>query len=236
MSQNNDFEMLLVKDKGEYYEVSGTTYSNALLQETNYEVLKATIRTIDICKKELQNGNRILISKNHEFPEVQPHELIVSKLCSLDAKKQLAINSISNKIHQLLISASVIDVIEYMNSYMQLLSYGIFITDENRDDMYFKIIDDAQSAEMPKEPGVDATFEQQEEFFKKKSEYDNCQKRMQILEKYLNSYDKIIDLKRNNDMLVDAKSKILAAQSEEQLQKMLNDFDLALRITEFVKC
>lgn len=42
----NDFELLLVKDKGTYWEVTGTTYSNALLANPTLVTVRASFLAV----------------------------------------------------------------------------------------------------------------------------------------------------------------------------------------------
>jgi hypothetical protein len=44
---NNNFELLLVKDQHNFWEVIGITYSNAMLVEPNCTTLRATLFTIE---------------------------------------------------------------------------------------------------------------------------------------------------------------------------------------------
>ena len=50
---------------------------------------------------------------------------------------------------------------DYLNCYMKLLSAGIFISDKNREDKYFEIIEAAQECEEPSELTENSTFEEE---------------------------------------------------------------------------
>jgi hypothetical protein len=53
----------------------------------------------------------------------------------------MAINEISSRLHQALFSISVIDLMDYLECYVTLLNAGYYITDQNREDKYFEIIE-----------------------------------------------------------------------------------------------
>jgi len=96
---NHNFELLLVKDKGDHWEVIGITYSNAMLVEPDCSTLRATLFTIEDCKKALSEGKRITISKATEYSEVQPKDLVIETASELDRCKQMAVNEIAARIH-----------------------------------------------------------------------------------------------------------------------------------------
>ena len=84
---DHNFELLLVKDKGNFWQVIGITYSNAMLVEPDCSTLRATLFTIEDCKKALTEGKIITLSKAHEYSEVQPNDLIIEVIDELDRYK-----------------------------------------------------------------------------------------------------------------------------------------------------
>ena len=59
---------------------------------------------------------------------------------------------------------NIIDAMDYLNCYMKLMAAGIFITDSNREDKYFEIIEAAQENEEPAPLKEDATFEEEQNY------------------------------------------------------------------------
>ena len=218
---DHNFELLLVKDQGNFWQVQGITYSNAMLVEPDCSTLRATLFTIEACKKALSEGKKITISKVQEYSEVKPTDLVIQAISDLDRCKQMAINEISARMHQALFSASIVDLMEYLNNYICLLNAGYFITDANREDKYFDVIEASQECEEPEALKEDATFEQEQEYIEKKQKYDIAQFNLNTLEKYLNSYDKLMQLKHNKDFLTETRNKIEESTTIEDVEQQL---------------
>jgi len=233
---DHNFELLLVKDQGNFWQVLGITYSNAMLVEPDCSTLRATLLTIEDCKKALAAGKKITICKTLEYPEVQPKDLVIEALDDLARCKQMAINEVSARMHQALFTVSVIDLMDYLNNYVSLLNAGYFITDANREDKYFEVIEASQECEEPEKLDENATFEQEQEYIEKKQKYDIAQHNLNTLEKYLNSYDKLIHLKHITDFLTETRKNIENATTVDEVKKQLNIYHSNLENYKIVKC
>ena len=224
MNKQKHFELLLVKDQSEFWEVIGITYSNAMLIEPDCSTLRASIFAIEECKNALMNGKKITISKITEYSEVQPSDLIIDVIDEVTRHKQMAINEVSARLHQALFAVSVIDLMDYLNCYINLLNSGYYITDKNREDKYFEIIEASQEIEEPEPLKEDASFEEEQNYIEQKQKYDNVQNDLLVLEKYLNAYDKLISLKRTTDFLTETRKKIENSSSIEEIDKHIKIF------------
>ena len=218
---DHDFELLLVKDQGNFWEVIGITYSNAMLVEPDCATLRATLFAIEDCKKALSEGKKITVSKKTEFSEVQPKDLVIESVDELSRHKLMAINEVAARMHQALFAVNVIDLMDYLNNYVALLNAGYYITDANREDKYFEVIEASQECEEPAALKDDATFEQEQEYIEKKQKYDNAQFNLNTLEKYLNSYDKLANIKHISDFLTETRKKIEDANSIEEVNDIM---------------
>ena len=232
---DHDFELLLVKDQGNFWEVIGITYSNAMLVEPDCATLRATLFAIEDCKKALSEGKKITVSKKTEFSEVQPKDLVIEIVDELSRHKQMAINEVAARMHQALFAVNVIDLMDYLNNYIALLNAGYYITDANREDKYFEVIEASQECEEPEALKDDATFEQEQEYIEKKQKYDNAQFNLNTLEKYLNSYDKLTQLKHITDFLTETRKKIEEASTIEDVQQIINVYKTNLSNYKMVK-
>ena len=232
---DHDFELLLVKDNGNFWEVIGITYSNAMLVEPDCATLRATLFAIEDCKKALSEGKKITVSKKTEFSEVQPKDLVIEAVDELSRHKQMAINEVAARMHQALFAVNVIDLMDYLNNYVTLLNAGYYITDANREDKYFEVIEASQECEEPEALKDDATFEQEQEYIEKKQKYDNAQFNLNTLEKYLNSYDKLTQLKHITDFLTETRKKIEEASTIEDVQQIINVYKTNLSNYKMVK-
>ena len=218
---DHDFELLLVKDQGNFWEVIGITYSNAMLVEPDCATLRATLFAIEDCKKALSEGKKITVSKKTEFSEVQPKDLVIESVDELSRHKLMAINEVAARMHQALFAVNVIDLMDYLNNYVTLLNAGYYITDANREDKYFEVIEASQECEEPEALKDDATFEQEQEYIEKKQKYDNAQANLSTLEKYLNSYDRLSNIKHISDFLTETRKKIEDANSIEEINDIM---------------
>ena len=232
---DHNFELLLAKDQGNYFEVIGITYSNAMLVEPDCSTLRATLFAIEECKKALAEGKKITISKTQEYSEVQPKDLVIEAVDELSRHKQMAINEVAARMHQALFAVNVIDLMDYLNNYVTLLNAGYYITDANREDKYFEVIEASQECEEPEALKDDATFEQEQEYIEKKQKYDNAQFNLNTLEKYLNSYDKLTQLKHITDFLTETRKKIEEASTIEDVQQIINVYKTNLSNYKMVK-
>jgi hypothetical protein len=56
---------------------------------------------------------------------------------------------------------SVVDIFGFISGFSRLADHGVFITDENREEKYFNIIDTVQQIEMPTELSENATYSEE---------------------------------------------------------------------------
>lgn len=231
---NHNFELLLVKDKGDHWEVIGITYSNAMLVEPDCSTLRATLFTIEDCKKALSEGKRITISKATEYSEVQPKDLVIETASELDRCKQMAVNEIAARIHQAIFAVNVIDLMDYLDSYINLLNAGYFITDANREDKYFEVIEASQECEEPAPLKEDATFDEEQKYIEAKRKYDTAQANLSTLEKYLNSYDTLTAIKSKIKFFTDARKKVEDAQTIEDVELQMKIYRSNLKNYQMV--
>jgi hypothetical protein len=218
---DRDFELLLVKDIGNSYELIGVTYSTALHVDPSLTTLKATMLTIQKAKQYLKEGINIIIPKVTKFSEVQLDELIISNEDEISKLKRCVINEINARMHQSIIGVSLIDAMTYMNNYLKLLNMGYCITDENREDKYFEIIEQSQSVEPPTPLDPENyTFEDEQRYIEEQKKYDTAQNTLSTLEKYLNAYDNLTKIQNICNILTESKEKIDSAQSKEEIEQI----------------
>lgn len=224
---DRDFELLLVKDIDTVYELVGITYSTALSVDPSLKTLKGSLLTIEKAKRCIQDGVYVTIPKTLKFSEVQPDELITNEEDGISRAKRCVCNEINARMHQMIIGVSLIDAMNFMNNYLKLLNMGFYITDENREDKYFEIIEQAQSVEEPEPLSGEYTFEDEQEYIEKRKKYETSQNTLSILEKYLNSYDNLTKIQNVCNILNESKEKIEEASTEDEIlevrEKYMNE-------------
>ncbi|MBP5784736.1 MAG: hypothetical protein J6W16_04035 [Methanobrevibacter sp.] len=96
-----------------------------------------------IVDEALKQGKKILIPKDLLYSEVTPNDIFVQNDNELEVAKRAAKKYVLNLMNGNVTRINVLNVIDYMQCYMKLMNAGIFITDENREDKYFEIIEAA---------------------------------------------------------------------------------------------
>lgn len=157
--------------------------------------------------------------------ETKPTNIeIVENKDPVVAAKNLALLDITNLINQNVFQMSIIDTMDFLNSYMRLLNYGIFITDENREDKYFEIIDSAQTVEEPEPLNEDSSFEEEQDYIEKKRAYDIAQDKLRTLETYLNAYDKLSKVKFVDNLLNKSKEEVIKSSTVEDVESAVKEY------------
>ena len=215
-----DTEVLLVNDLNDKYQICGITYSNAP-KSSDLITVKASKLALDATKYYLQNNKKVVFSKLHPFPEVVPSDLVVVEDSDIESARRLALNDINNRMQQNIFDVCIIDAMDYLNCYMKLLAAGIFITDSNREDKYFEIIESAQTNEKPNELPENATFEQEQEYLEKLKLYNQSQENLSTLETYLNAYDKLARINFMHKILNNAKNDVMNATTIGEIHKSI---------------
>lgn len=94
-----------------------------------------------------------------------------------------------------------------MTAFSRLADRGVFITDENREEKYFEVIDKAQQAEAPADLPEGASYAEEQSYLEKKRKYAFAQSTLEALEQYLVVYDNVKGLyafdRKVRDMLAE---------------------------------
>lgn len=215
------FELLLAIDKTDHFEIVGITYSDAMCVEPGSVLLRASLLAVEKAKAALKAGKKITVSKTTFESELLPADLVVADVGELERRKLEAVNEVAARMHNLLISISILDLMEYLDTYVKLLNAGYFVTDATREDTYFKLIEDAQSCEEPGELREDCSYEEEVAYAEAKKKYELAQANLTTLEQYLNAYDKLSSLRNTADFLSSTREKINAAATPEELDETL---------------
>lgn len=216
----NDLQVLLIKDILTKYQVVGITNLVDYVQTSN-NFLFASKKALQIVSKALMDGESIFISKNINKNEVQPDDLEIEQIPPIERCRNIALSKIIKLINRNILSINIIEAMDFLNCYMKLLNAGIFITDSNREDKYFEIIEAAQENDEPEQLKENSTFEEEQNYIEKKRKYDIAQDNLSTLEKYLNAYDKLSKINFTNSLLNKIHTRILEATSEDQINKIL---------------
>lgn len=221
-----DIQELVVKsiDEKTWKVVGLIGLNEQIIFDSSMAKIPASKNTIIIVKELLLKGKEIFISKSITRSEVLPNDLVIKETDDLQCFKNLALQEINNAMQYNVYGVSVLECFDYLTCYMKMLANGIFITDENREDKYFEIIEAAQTCEMPDDLKNDASFEEEQEYFKKKQAYDTAQSNLKNLEQFLNAYDKLSKINYVHNKLSKVKTAISNSSSIDEVKQHIQDF------------
>ena len=217
-----ELQVLIINEQPTQYQVIGIANAVDYIKTTN-RFLFASKNALSLVNDALLNGNQIFINKNSIInkKEVTPDDLQIIVMSGIEKKRNVALTEILKLANKNIFAVNVIEAMDFLNCYMKLLNAGIFITDQNREDKYFEIIEAAQENEDPEPPSENATFEEEQTFIENKRKYDVAQENLSTLEKYLNAYDKLAKINFTNTFLNNIKDEILSAETEDQIDEIL---------------
>lgn len=220
------FELLKASKEGDKFRIIGTMYSDELNTDEHNTVLRASMFTIEKVKQLLAEGKEVFLPEISKFVEYQIDELIVTdNQTELDIAKNKYLIVLNNKLRNILVSIKFLDMFRFMNSYMVLLNSGIYITDQNRNDVYMDIFNKYATVEEPEPISDDTTFEEAKEYIKKKDEYTKAKEILTNLETYMNEYENILSISNINNVLQEAEKAIRNCQTMEEFNKVSKEYD-----------
>lgn len=220
------FELLKASKEGDKFRIIGTMYSDELNTDEHNTVLRASMFTIEKVKQLLAEGKEVFLPEISKFVEYQIDELIVTdNQTELDIAKNKYLIVLNNKLRNILVSIKFLDMFRFMNSYMVLLNSGIYITDQNRNDVYMDIFNKYATVEEPEPISDDTTFEEAKEYIKKKDEYTKAKEILTNLETYMNEYENILSISNINNVLQEAEKAIRNCQTIEEFNKVSKEYD-----------
>lgn len=227
------FELLTAKKEGDKFRIIGTIYSDEL-DSDEHTVLRASMFTIEKVKQLLAEGKEVFLPEISKFVEYQIDELIIAdNQTELDIAKNKYLVVLNNKLRNILISVKFLDMFKFLNSYMVLLNSGIYITDQNRNDVYMDIFNKYATVEEPQPISEETTFEEAKDYIKKKDEYTKAKEILSNLENYMNEYENILSISNMNNAIQEAEKAIRQCQTLEEFDKVskeqnkkLNDFNI----------
>lgn len=219
-------ELLIAEENDESFKIVGTQQIDKPVVDSSKSLLKASTKTVEIVKASLSEGKVVYVPKSITNNEVVPSDLVIAESDNpLVIAKNIAKSDITNLINQNVFGISIIDAMDYLNCMMKLMSVGIFITDENREDKYFEIIETAQTTEEPAPIGPESTFEEEQQYIEQKRKYDQAQTNLATLEKYLNAYDKLSKIKFINDLLNTSKDRVDNSKTTEEVFDAVKEYN-----------
>jgi hypothetical protein len=228
---NLDFintEALIVEpdQQGGFYSVVGVAGGEVMTSNPRYKALRASRMALQIAKNALGAGKAVKVPTKTPLDEVLPSDLVVADAGDeLEAAKRVAASEINSAITQNAVCASAIDAFGFIAAFSRLADHGVFITDENREEKYFEVIDKAQQTENPAEPLSGASYAEEQEYLDKKKKYAFAQSTLEALEQYLVEYDRIKPIYYFDKKAREAVSEVFASQTVEEVSAAKAKFE-----------
>lgn len=226
-----DTEVLVVQpsDANGYYNVVSVSYGNTLAADSRYKAVRASRLALDIAKNALKAGKAVSVPAKVDGPEVRPVDVVISDAGDeLTVAKRVLSNEINAAIGQNSAGATAVDVFGFLTAFSRLADHGVFITDENREEKYFEVIDKAQQTEAPADLPEGASYADEQAYLDKKRKYAFAQSTLEALEQYLVSYDKIKSMYSFDKKLREMAAEADAAQTVEEVEAVRAKFEPAV--------
>ena len=202
------------------------SYGNTLAVDSKYKIVRASRFALDIVKNALKAGKAVRVPTKIDGPEVRPVDIIIVDAGDeLSISKRVLINDINMAIGQNALGISIIDVFGFLSAFSKLADHGVFITDENREEKYFEVIDKAQQITMPADLPDGASYADEQAYLDQKRKYAFAQSTLEALEQYLVSYDKVRGMYSFDKKLREISVEADTAQSTEELQAIREKFE-----------
>jgi len=134
------YDVTEVKDLGGSYRAISVGKSDMAFIEPGRNHIKISALCAEKIREELKKGSEVLIPKGVER-EIIPMDLIINETDPLTVAKGVAIAKIRSKVDGHMAAFSALEFYRFFVIHMRLLDRGFFITDENREEQYLKIID-----------------------------------------------------------------------------------------------
>ena len=190
------YEVAMVEDRGSYWEVTNVTDSSLLTENQKEKHLRLTHVSYKKIQQALMDGHRVKVSKPLEFEEVLPAEIevIEGDQSDIEYAKEAAIKRARMIITPELASISGLSMYGFICLNNELADKGFFITDENREANYLKILETGDEALISK------------------------------LEDYLNYRDEIARVAALNERFDKFRNKIRQEQDIQAIAQITDDF------------
>jgi len=190
------YDLAIVEDMGRYWEVTGVTKNNFdVMSDGQNKHLKLSSMAYEKIKQALTQGQKCRVGKPLPTNEVLPDDvqIITNDTSDIQFSREAAFVRAKMHVTPEMAKHSGYELYNFMCKNNELASKGYFITDNNREDQYIKIIETAD---------------------------DNL---INLLESYLESKDKIQRGFHISAKLDEFNQNLNRAETEEEITKLEED-------------
>lgn len=137
------YDVAMVEDRGSYWEIQGITQNSLNNIDNEYKYLKLSAVAAKLMKDALVEGSIVRVHKPLLANEVLPREVKIIKIAEDDIEefKNAQIKRVRVLINPELANLSGLTLYRFMCLNNELADKGFFVTDENRESTYLKILE-----------------------------------------------------------------------------------------------
>lgn len=188
------YELAIVVDQGTHYGVQGVTKSSLdKLANRDEKFLKLSYVAYKQINDAIMNGQLVRISKTLQTDEVLPGEIqiINNDKDSLEYIREAAFIKVKALVTPEMTKESGFTLYNFIMRNNDLASRGFFITDDNREEQYLKVI----------ETGDEDLIDKLEDFLIHKDKMERAASMMNRLDKFKEDVNKLHDVESINQLV-----------------------------------
>lgn len=204
------FDLAVVRDNGENWLVEYLIKSDFVKADIGEKYIRVSAMAAEDIRNAKSKGYPVLLPKGSQT-EITPGQVIIKKMDDLQAAKNIADFEISAVINYTLESLSIMDVYAYTALFAKFCARGIFITDENIEQVKKLYEVDPEIIKDRNDAYVDILMSRSEENLQDLSDLADAQAKMKRVHMLMR------DIKA-------AKAKVRAAKTIEEVESIKNDF------------
>ena len=210
---------LIVQECDDHYMVKDTIQGSTLPMDLTMKTIEVDDVIWSIVQKALNDGKSVGLLKTND-KNVKAIDLIIDDPDEIEILRRRSLREIQDLMQNQIFCVGLIDSFDFLESYMKMLNKNILITDENREDMYFKVIEQAQDCQEPEPLKENSTFEDEQAYITQKNKYEQAQDTLKTLESYLNGYDKLKKVTFINKILTESRDRIREATTADEINEV----------------
>lgn len=214
---------IVVSEKENHYEVKDVLCGSMMPMDVALKMIEVDDVIGNIIQTALNDGKVVGILKTSN-KIIRMIDLIIDNPDELELLRRKSLREIQDLMQSQVFCVGLIDSFDFLDAYMKMLNKNIIITDVNREDMYFKVIEDAQSYQEPEPLKENSSFEDEQSYITSKQKYEQAQDTLKTLESYLNGYDKLKKVTFINRILNESRDKIKAAKTVDEINSIKKEY------------
>ena len=214
---------IVVSEKENHYEVKDVLCGSMMPMDVALKMIEVDDVVGNIIQTALNDGKVVGILKTSN-KIIRMIDLIIDNPDDIELLRRKSLREIQDLMQSQVFCVGLIDSFDFLDAYMKMINKNIIITDSNREDMYFKVIEDAQSYQEPEPLKENSSFEDEQTYITEKQKYDQAQDTLKTLESYLNGYDKLKKVTFINRILNESRDKIKEAKTVDEINSIKKDY------------